>query len=234
MTYVLSDVHGYYNKFLTMLEKINFSDNDVMIVLGDVIDRGPEGITMIQDIMKRKNVVMTMGNHELMMVQSLLGEGDEQAQKECAENWIQNNGGYATMLQLEEISDEEALKIMDFITKLPVGIDLTIGERKFHLVHGWPCEDVYDALWSRPELDTLSPLEKDIQLIIGHTPTLFLHAKDQDELWSFIKDLQKKREHFKIEHASGFIDLDCGLAQNITDVSVLACLRLDDMHEFYV
>lgn len=232
MVYVMSDIHGYYDKFLEMLEKINFTDDDTMIILGDVIDRGPLGITMLKDIMSRKNMIMTMGNHELMMIQSLLGEGDEYQEK-CVENWIQVNGGHETMLEVDLMSDEELAEIMEFIIKLPTAIDLTVNDRKFHLVHAWPCEDCYDALWTRPELDNISPLTKDITLIIGHTPVMFLHAKNDNELMDYIEDVQKKGDYLKIEHCNGWIDIDCGAGQDLP-ISRVACLRLDDMKEFYV
>lgn len=232
MTYVMSDIHGHYDKFLALLDMINFTNEDTMIIIGDVIDRGPSGISMLQDIMSRKNVVMTMGNHELMMLESLLGSGDEHQQK-CAENWIQVNGGHATMLELDPMSDEEVMKILEFIIKLPTAIDLELGDRKFHLVHAWPCEDCYDALWIRPEIDTPSPLTKDITLIIGHTPVMFLHAKNDDELIDYIESVQNSGDHLKIEHCNGWIDLDCGAGQDLP-ISRVACLRLDDMAEFYV
>ena len=44
MTYVMSDLHGCYDKYAQMLEKIGFGDGDTLYILGDVIDRGPDGI----------------------------------------------------------------------------------------------------------------------------------------------------------------------------------------------
>ena len=45
--YVLSDLHGHYNIFIKMLEKINFSDDDVLYILGDCCDRGPDSLKFI-------------------------------------------------------------------------------------------------------------------------------------------------------------------------------------------
>ena len=39
MTYVMSDLHGCYDKYVQMLEKIGFGDGDTLYILGDVIDR---------------------------------------------------------------------------------------------------------------------------------------------------------------------------------------------------
>ena len=49
MHYVMSDLHGRYDLFLRMLEKISFSDCDTLYLLGDLIDRGPDGIKLIQE-----------------------------------------------------------------------------------------------------------------------------------------------------------------------------------------
>ena len=44
-TYVMSDIHGDYDKFKKMMKKINFNtEKDKLYVLGDAIDRGPDGL----------------------------------------------------------------------------------------------------------------------------------------------------------------------------------------------
>ena len=62
-TYICSDIHGQYQKFKNMLKKIKFSDKDTMYILGDVIDRGPESIKLLADIMSRENITLLLGNH---------------------------------------------------------------------------------------------------------------------------------------------------------------------------
>ncbi len=52
-TYIMADIHGMYELYLAMLEKIRFSPEDVLYVLGDAIDRGRDGIRILQDFMKR-------------------------------------------------------------------------------------------------------------------------------------------------------------------------------------
>ena len=71
MTYVISDIHGCYTEFLELLDKIGFSNEDELYVLGDAMDRGPEPIKVIQDLMRRANVTYILGNHDDMMLQSL-------------------------------------------------------------------------------------------------------------------------------------------------------------------
>ena len=67
MRYIVSDIHGCYAQYLALLEKIHFSDEDELFVLGDVVDRGPEPIKVLQDMMKRPNVIFILGNHDFVM-----------------------------------------------------------------------------------------------------------------------------------------------------------------------
>ena len=56
--YVVADIHGEADRFYAMLEKIRFSDEDTMYILGDVVDRGLDGIKLLQDIMGHPNRVL--------------------------------------------------------------------------------------------------------------------------------------------------------------------------------
>ena len=66
MQYVMSDLHGCYDLFLRMLDRIRFSEKDVLYFLGDAADRGPDGIAVIRELMGRGNVLPLLGNHEDM------------------------------------------------------------------------------------------------------------------------------------------------------------------------
>lgn len=70
-TYVCSDIHGMYGTYCDVIKEMK--KDDELFILGDVIDRGKNGIKIIQDIMKRKSpeVTLFLGNHEYMMIQSL-------------------------------------------------------------------------------------------------------------------------------------------------------------------
>ena len=70
-TYVISDIHGNYNAYMDMLKKIQFDDDDILYILGDILDRGPNPIQVILDVMKRPNVEMLAGNHCVMALECL-------------------------------------------------------------------------------------------------------------------------------------------------------------------
>ena len=68
MRYIVSDIHGCYEEFMELMEKISFSDEDELYVLGDAMDRGPEPIRVLQELMCRPNAFYIMGNHDLMFL----------------------------------------------------------------------------------------------------------------------------------------------------------------------
>lgn len=60
--YVIGDLHGMYGTYMDAIGSIN--DEDTLYILGDVIDGGQHGIKILQDIMKRHNVELFLGDHE--------------------------------------------------------------------------------------------------------------------------------------------------------------------------
>lgn len=65
MKYVISDIHGEYELFHSLLNRINFSSEDTLYICGDIIDKGPESIRLAKYISELKNVRCIIGNHEL-------------------------------------------------------------------------------------------------------------------------------------------------------------------------
>lgn len=46
MVYVISDLHGYlHGRFLALLDKAGFAEDDFLYILGDIVDRSGDGGT---------------------------------------------------------------------------------------------------------------------------------------------------------------------------------------------
>lgn len=52
MIYVMSDIHGQKRRFDSVMKQINLQPEDTLYVLGDVIDRNPDGIKILRQIMR--------------------------------------------------------------------------------------------------------------------------------------------------------------------------------------
>ena len=64
MIYCISDVHGEYGLFERLLDKIGFSDGDLLYILGDVIDKGEWSLKLAKRVSSMQNVRTILGNHE--------------------------------------------------------------------------------------------------------------------------------------------------------------------------
>ena len=147
MIYCISDIHGEILRWQKMLEMIQFSDKDVLYVLGDVIDRNPHGIEILQDIMRRPNIKFIVGNHEAMMLDAFWSSNDYDARR----LWTQNGGGSTYRTMVYKIPTEERLRILRFVQEAPDHLEVEVNGRLFHLVHGMPSHDRTTRLWDRPE-----------------------------------------------------------------------------------
>ena len=224
--YVMADIHGEADRFHAMLDKIGFSPEDALYILGDVIDRGPDGIRLLREIMEMPGVVMLLGNHEYMMLQYM----NPSASEADIRRW-NRNGNAPTLAAYLRMNDEEQQGVLCFLKTRPTHLDVNVNGRKFYLIHGFPGANVHDEVWSRPTMETPNPIP-DRRLIIGHTPVQYL-MDDENAQILFEKELEASGEHLCVTHTPGFIDIDCGCGHDLA-IKALACLRLEDMVETYV
>jgi len=230
-TYVMSDIHGSYERYIKMLEKINFSNNDLLIIAGDVVDRGPDSCKILLDIMGRKNVEFLIGNHELMMLDGLREMEEMCGRDEWYSIWLMN-GGRKTKSEFRSLRKAEQYRILNFIERAPYERYIKVNGRKFYIVHGGPegCDysnkfngKKYNIVWNRVDIDNYVPVQEVDYVIFGHTPTPYYQPTVGDHYTIFKGTGQ----------ASQLIGIDCGCGAD-NEESCLGCLRLEDLVEFYV
>lgn len=74
MTLAIGDIHGCLTSLETMLDLVQPSSEDLIITLGDYVDRGPNSRGVIARLLELKathNYVHLMGNHEIQMIRAL-------------------------------------------------------------------------------------------------------------------------------------------------------------------
>ena len=81
--FVIGDIHGCLNQLISIHDQIfNYKsykkEEDLLIYIGDYIDRGPKSKQVIDQILQLKNkeikTVFLMGNHEEMMIDFLFNK----------------------------------------------------------------------------------------------------------------------------------------------------------------
>lgn len=64
---VVSDIHGHRSRLARLLEKMEYGGDDILILVGDLIEKGPESLGTVQYVMElcgRRSVYVSMGNVE--------------------------------------------------------------------------------------------------------------------------------------------------------------------------
>lgn len=230
MIYVTSDLHGYpLEEFKTLLEKVHFSKDDFLYVLGDVIDRGSDGIKILKWLMAQHNAQLILGNHEAMMLACdfLFEEITEDSigkltgsKLNIFSTWV-SNSGQVTLNQLSAMRNNEIKYILEYLREAPLYETLTVGKRDFLLTHsGLGSFDKNkkisdytktDLLWNRPNLN--ARYFDDVIAVFGHTPTVYYGEEYKGR--AIVTDT--------------WIDIDTGAGLGLKPM----LLRLDDFKEFY-
>lgn len=235
MIYVMSDIHGNSRRFNSIMVQINLQPEDTLYVLGDVIDRHGDGIRILRRLMAMPNAHLLLGNHEYMMLRAL-GEPFEPEDdlgriQEFRFHWYRN-GGEVTHKYWKRIRKTLRAEVLAYLKALPLELSVQVGDRKFRLVHGSlpTCFNteggkyktpIHYAVWKRLEKGDRPAAGETV--IFGHTPTKYYASTDP----------------LRIYHGDGIIGIDCGsgypdVPEDVFDLQGrLACLRLDDMQEFY-
>lgn len=225
--YVMADIHGNFKGLKLMLEKINFSDDDTMTVIGDVLDRGPKPITALQFIMSKPNIDLLLGNHELMAmnVLHLFNENIDKynydslvsKEQDSMLNFWQLCGAKTTIDEFMTLNNQQKSEVMDYLKSCQLVKNLEINGENYVLahtempyLHNPNCQSHQINLENMRRINYKAPYVEGI-LISGHTPTAMIDG-------DFSNKIYKNEFH---------IAIDCGL-------KTLGCLCLDTMEEFYV
>lgn len=74
-TIIIGDIHGCYTELLELLTKINFSPEDILISVGDIVDRGPDSEKVVDFFKSTPNAYVVFGNHERKICKIIEGIG---------------------------------------------------------------------------------------------------------------------------------------------------------------
>lgn len=176
--WTVGDIHGYLEEFETLLEKLDLSDGDMVLCLGDLIDRGPDSHGVLSLVRGSDRIFSIKGNHELIMSEALSIHGHRH------DFWVEKVGGRATLESMGETEWEQrnqATDWLEFTDTLPTEVIL----HRFRFAHsGYSTEIPLDEhtdeqrLKSREVFLALTPLDPNRQIVAGHTPVQMLSRFD--------------------------------------------------------
>ncbi len=244
-TYVCSDIHGYAELFYTGLKRIDFNESrDYLYILGDVIDRGPDGMILLTYIKNHQDCMDTLiGNHELLMLNSVSLRGLPFCTGPQSELWLDYNGGRVTFEAYRDLSREERKDLLDWLNSRYLIKTLEVNNQQFILTHSNylpECEnkklnevhddEAWSIAWksmfrSEPEVQIPNIYQNysEKMFITGHVPVFRVSAQ--------LKECEPLNPVF-IEPNLYNIDGGCSLGKSEFFRNGLIFLRLDDMQVF--
>ena len=257
-TYVMSDIHGHFDEFSQMLEKIGFSDEDELILAGDYVDRGNQTAEMLRWMEKGpENALFLKGNHdaefaECITIMAHLCESDDFDENDPSDTlklykaivripeiraaYFDYYGTIGDLISEKNVTLAELKRWADLIKEMPYVFKRTINGKKFIIVHAGYYED--DSvphekmeqfyIYARNEAYTVGGV-KGAVIIAGHTPTI-VNGMPMFTGGEVYRFYDKKK-------GCTFYDIDCGCGFKDSERfknGRLACIRLEDEQVFYV
>ena len=203
MRYIVSDIHGCYDQYRALLKKIHFTDADELYVLGDVVDRGPEPIKVLQDMRKRPNVIFILGNHDFAMYSVMRKFAVEVTEENYDSHltgedildlnlWLQD-GGQSTMEKFRGLNRAEMADILDYIAEASLYEIIEHNGKEYRLVHAGLANfapdkeldeyELHELLEERADYSRRYYPQDNIYLVTGHTPTIYIEGWNKPEVY---------------------------------------------------
>jgi serine/threonine protein phosphatase 1 len=222
----IGDIHGCFQALRTLEALLELKPDDVLITLGDYIDRGPDSSAVLDWLLhqsKQRKLIALRGNHEVMMLEA-------RADKEAMRDWLAN-GGDTTLASYSHVGDAGQLVDVPDVhwTFLEYGTRPYFETETHFFVHANAYPDLH--LKDQPEfmlywepLYQSRPHESGKTMICGHTaqksgvPKNLGHAICIDTWvygagWLTALDVATGdywQANQKGESRLGNLDLDCG------------------------
>src|SRR6188508_662837 len=218
-TYVVGDIHACHNQLKQALELANFDfNNDTLISLGDVVDRGSDSYLVIEELLKIKNLIAVKGNHDVVWFNYL---------KTGEHEWGFGQGGSNTLQSYVNYDCDPNIHF-DFFNNQ---IDYYVDNKNRLFIHAgydidWPIKTTHKSeyYWDRDMIKKFVFAKKPLvnadnftEIFIGHTPVQYYYE---------VMNTEPKPENYQY-----LWNLDCGAAKFVKGK---VCIMNVDTKEYWL
>ena len=236
--YVCSDIHAHQDALEEALSLLN--PDDMLYMIGDAVDKGPDGLKPLLTIMKDPRCEMLAGNHDMMFLHQCLclrhkSEIPAMMIEDIFSRWQILNYGYLTWHAFENRSTDEQDCIIDYLENRPLMKILEVENRKFILVHAaipheYDVSDLHDL--------TLDAIRDETYPFLYNWKSDFVWGRYVTKVDGYTTIVgHTAAQSYGVDHVriidDVWYDIDCGLAYN-EESSRLALLCLNDMTITYL
>ena len=193
--WVVGDVHGHFRTLEALVGRLDLGEGDAIVMLGDLIDRGPKSAHVVRYVRGTDGVFSIRGNHEQMMIEGFDESSFFKERSVEARVWY-HNGGMATEASYISLNggDGAARAAASSDVRWMSGLATEVVLDRWRLVHagydqnlGVEGQDEGIHMNARRQFYTSKhPVDPLRTILFGHTPTFkHLHGDDAKagEVW---------------------------------------------------
>lgn len=224
MIYCISDIHGEYELFCRLLDKVRFGGGDTLFVLGDMIDKGTQSLRLARAVLSMPDAAVIAGNHEYDLVKIYRARADEYGDAEAAADTLR--AYFPGEEKLMDVGLAERLAALPYFLRtkdmlcVHAGVPLSADGGILPPERASREQLVYDRVFKEP-----SVRPKDSPCVVfGHTPTRYIGGRDGVLLYPRSSAPPRSARDLVKAH------IDTG----VTLGGVLGIFRADDCRAFYV
>ena len=202
----MSDIHGHLNNMVQVLQKVNYSENDILVIVGDLVDKGPDSLQTVRYLMElssKNQVYISQGNVDEFRIHILCDTTEGSDQRFCDFiHWQQKHWGCGLLLEMlsafalsaenltidnagkcRKLLQEQYAHEINFLSHLPTILDMD----SYIFVHGGIPTDDLESLTETDQYDWLKNdrfLEKGYCfskcVVTGHWPVSVYRHEEND------------------------------------------------------
>lgn len=260
----MSDIHGCYDEYVSMLKLIEFSEKDSLIIAGDLIDRGAQTYEMFKWAENcPSNVTLLRGNHEekfteyveLMLMldrdenlgTDFSSNEDTKALYDSVQYFIRSNalsfwdfdlyGTISDLLEQHNVTLNYLIKWADIFQKMLFYKKLDINGRTCVIVHAGYTENPENIGDNFADIEEFYLFAREESCLIGGIPHGMIVSGHTPTIADeeFAYNRGAVFRYYDPDKDCIFYDIDCGCAfRSINADARLACIRLEDKEIFYI
>lgn len=238
MVYLTSDLHGAYQAYLKCKELVDFSNNDELYILGDILDgntaRPGNCFKILEDVMQHDNIHLILGDREYYHVAYHYSQ-DEFFQNQLRDGRMEENA----LLQYisSHLSKQQKDRYFQYLGDQEVSALVEQNGIYFYLVHGAPCvyegndgdwefdqvsslvdfdSDYMEAIRTDPIITCPSDMtEKNTYVVCGHVPSRYVYDSIPTLKLATYGEETRGALKQRIIRKSHRILLDCGCSGDV-------------------
>lgn len=156
--WVIGDIHGCFDQFIEIINSAEIAEDDIVVLIGDIIDRGPDSVKMLNWVMEHVNndgrYLMIRGNHEQNIIDNLYALIQQRERKNRYREYAGEDPIDYKELPIYDLGCEydfceymdragiknigQAEKYIRWMEELPLYIRVKLSDgKKYLLAHAW-------------------------------------------------------------------------------------------------